>query len=147
EDIGIRLIKMRKLDGELVMIPAGELRVFGNLSIEFVRIATEIDVSYEQDIDQLTRALTDVAAEWADAHREILLDETPEVQSIVRMTESTIKLRVVARVSPGEQWAAERALLHLIKKRFDERGIEFPFPRRTVYLRNEPEAPSREPLG
>lgn len=143
EDIGIRLIKMRKLDGELVMIPAGELRVFGNLSIEFVRVATEIDVSYEQDIDLLTRSLTDVAAEWAEAHSHVILDDAPEVHSIVRMTDSTIKLRVVARVLPGEQWEAERNLLRLVKQRFDEQGIEFPFPRRTVYVRNEPDYPGK----
>lgn len=140
EDIGIRLIKMRRLDGELMMIPAGELRIFGNLSIGFARIATEIDVSYEQDINMLTEALTEVVTEWAESNEHVLLDEEPEVHSILKMTESTIRLRVVARVLPGEQWQAERSLLKLVKQRFDEKGIEFPFPRRTIYVRHEGEA-------
>ena len=145
EDIGIRLIKMRRLDGELLMIPAGELRIFGNLSIGFARIATEIDVSYEQDINMLTEALTEVVEEWTASNELVLLDEAPEVHSILKMTESTIRLRVVARVRPGEQWQAERSLLKLVKQRFDEKGIEFPFPRRTVYMRQEGGAPQPTP--
>ena len=137
EDIGLRLIKMRRFSGELVMIPAGELRIFGNKSIDFARVLCEVDVAYEADIDLVTEELSKVATEWADQHREILLDDEPEVHSILRLTDSSVKLRVVARVRPGEQWLAERALLRLVKKRFDERGVEIPFPRRTVYVRNE----------
>lgn len=53
EHIGVRLIKVRKFDGELLMIPAGELRIFGNRSIGFVRAIVEIGLAYEQDLDTI----------------------------------------------------------------------------------------------
>ncbi|MBO6575670.1 MAG: mechanosensitive ion channel family protein [Rhodothermales bacterium] len=137
EDIGLRLIKMRRFNGELVMIPAGELRIFGNRSIDFARVVCEVDTAYEADINQVTDALGEIAAEWSETNRSIMLDEEPEVHSVLRLTDSSVRLRVVVRVLPGEQWIAERSMLKLIKQRFDERGIEIPFPRRTVYMRPE----------
>jgi len=142
EDVGIRLIRVRRFDGEVMMIPAGELRVFGNKSIDFARVIVEIGVSYEQDVDHVVRELGRIADEWADETRAIQLDEKPEVQSVLSLGDSAVTVRVVARVIPGEQWQAERLLRHLVKRRFDERGIEIPFPRRTVYVRNESEWPS-----
>jgi small conductance mechanosensitive channel len=143
EDVGVRLIRVRRFDGEVLMIPAGELRVFGNRSIEFARVIVEIGVAYEQDVDQVVRELGRIADEWADETRDIQLDEKPEVQSVLSLGDSSVVVRVVARVVPGEQWQAERLLRHLVKRRFDERGIEIPFPRRTVYVRHETELPAR----
>ena len=37
EYVGLRLIKVRKFNGELLMVPAGELRTFGNQSVGFAR--------------------------------------------------------------------------------------------------------------
>lgn len=141
EHVGVRLIRMRRFDGELVMIPAGELRVFGNRSVDFARVLVEVGVSYEQDTEQVIQALRDVAAEWAEANRSILLDEAPEVQAVLALGDSAVTLRVVAKVIPGEQWEGERSLRLLVKRRFDDRSIEIPFPRRTVYVRQDPGTP------
>jgi len=139
EYIGLRLIKMRKFDGELVMIPAGELRTFGNKSVGFARAIVEVGLSYEADVEEVLTALDQVATEWAsdDVNRSIMLDERPEVQSIMALGDSAITARIVVQVLPGEQFQAERALRRLVKRRFDELGVEIPFPRRTVYVRRE----------
>lgn len=137
EYVGLRLIKMRTFDGELVMIPAGELRVFGNKSVGFARVIVDVGLSYEQDVTRALEALEAVAGEWAetDAARAVLLDEAPQVQAITDLGESAVTARIIAQVRPGEQFQAERDLRRLVKQRFDERGIEIPFPRRTVYVK------------
>jgi small conductance mechanosensitive channel len=139
EYIGLRLIKMRKFDGELVMIPAGELRTFGNKSVGFARAIVEVGLSYEADVEEVLNTLEEVATEWAsdDVNRSIMLDERPEVQAIMALGDSAVTARVVVQVVPGEQFQVERALRRLVKRRFDERGVEIPFPRRTVYVRRE----------
>jgi small-conductance mechanosensitive channel len=43
------------------------------------------------------------------------------------------------KTHPLKRWPVRRELLRRIKRRFDELGIEIPFPHRTVYNRNEPE--------
>ena len=145
EYIGLRLIKMRKFDGELIMIPAGELRTFGNKSVGYARVIVEVALSYEADVEEVLAALDAVASEWAqdDANRAIMLEEQPEVQAIMALGDSAVTARIVVQVIPGEQFQSERALRRLIKRRFRERGIEIPFPRRTVYVRHE-EAPASE---
>jgi len=137
EYVGLRLIKVRTFDGELIMIPAGELRVFGNKSVGFARVIVDVGLSYEQDVTRALAALEGVASEWAatDKAREILIEESPQVQAITELGESAVTARIIAQVRPGEQFEAERDLRRLVKQRFDEQGIEIPFPRRTVYVK------------
>ncbi|WP_228350350.1 mechanosensitive ion channel family protein [Rhodocaloribacter litoris] len=143
EHIGVRLIKVRKFDGEVLMIPAGELRIFGNRSIDFARVIVEVGVSYEQDLDTILPVIERVANEWAAERREILKEEKPTVQAIMSFGESSVNVRVVVQVIPGEQFQAERDLRLMLKRTFDELGIEIPFPRRTLYVREEKETPPR----
>lgn len=140
EYIGLRLIKVRKFDGELLMVPAGELRTFGNKSIGYARVIVPVGLPYERDVDEALAALRAVAEEWASEpeNREVMLEETPEVQAVTELGESAVTARIVVQVLPGEQWRAERDLRRLVKKRFDEGGVELPGPRRTVIVRPAP---------
>jgi small-conductance mechanosensitive channel len=149
EYVGLRLIKARKFDGELLMIPAGEIRVFGNKSLGFARVIVDVGLSYEQDVGEALRALEDVAEEWAatEAAKAVLIDETPEVQGVVALADSSVQARILVKVRPGAQFAAERELRRLVKDRFDERGLTIPFPARTVYVRTEPGQPAPGPTS
>lgn len=138
EYVGLRLIKVRKFDGELLMVPAGELRTFGNKSVGFARAIVNVGLSYEQDASEALSVLEDVAREWAetDAAREIMVEEAPQVQALMDLGDSAVTARIVVQVRPGEQFQVERDLRRLVKARFDERGVEIPFPRRTVYYKS-----------
>jgi len=46
-------------------------------------------------------------------------------------SEVTIKCRI--KTLPTKQWEVSRELRRRIKNRFDELGIEIPFPHRTLY--------------
>ena len=146
EYVGLRLIKARTFDGEMLMIPAGELRVFGNKSLGFARAIVTVGLSYEQEVERALTVLGEVAHAWAetDAARAVLLEPEPQVQGVMALGESSVDARVIVKVTPGEQFEAERTLRRLIKERFDAEGIEIPFPRRTVYVRTEPGTPSAD---
>ena len=139
EYVGLRLIKVRKFSGELLMVPAGEVRTFGNQSVGFARVVVTVGLSYEQDAAEALRALEDVAQEWAatDEAKAVMVEEAPQVQGLLELGDSAVTARVIVQVRPGEQFAVDRTLRTLVKQRFDERGIEIPFPRRTVYVRTE----------
>ena len=151
EYVGLRLIKVRTFSGELLMIPAGELRVFGNHSVGFARVVVPVSLAYEQDLDEVLDALRKVAAEWAetDFAKDVMLEDAPAVQSLTELGESGITARIIVQVRPGEQFEADRQLKELLKRRFDENGIEIPFPRRTVYVKTESDdaPPTDEVLG
>ena len=96
-------------------------------------------LSYEQDASQALAVLEEIAGEWAEteAAREIMVEDAPQVQALLDLGDSAVTARIVVQVRPGEQFAAERDLRRLIKTRFDERGVEIPFPRRTVYVKSD----------
>lgn len=137
EYVGLRLIKVRTFDGELLMIPAGEMRVFGNKSVGYARVIVNVGLSYEQDVTRALKSLDEIATEWAatEAARAVLLEDKPQVQALTELGDSAVTARIIVQVRPGEQFQAERDLRRLVKQRFDEQGIEIPFPRRTVYVK------------
>ncbi len=143
EEIGVRLIKLRKFDGELVMIPAGEVRTFGNKSVEWARAIVPIGLSYNQNIDAIIPVIEEVVNDWAAEHEDILLEESPQVQGLMDFGDSSVTARVSVRVKPGEQYAAERNLRTRLKRVFDERGIEIPFPQRTMHIIERSQPPSQ----
>lgn len=59
--------------------------------------------------------------------------------------DSSVTARVSVRVVPGEQYAAERELRTRLKRVFDERGIDIPFPQRTMHIIERTEPPPRTP--
>ena len=143
EEIGVRLIKVRKFDGELMMVPAGELRTFGNSSIGYVRVVVNVNLTYGQDLDEVLPLLQRVADEWAvEQDPAILVDEAPTVQAITAFNESSVTARIVMAVRPGEQFPADRALRVRLKKALRDAGIEIPFARHTVYLRGDAQPPA-----
>jgi len=144
EEIGVRLIKLRKFDGELVMIPAGEVRIFGNKSVQWARAVVPVGLSYGQDVDDILPIMEHVANEWVAEHQDIVLEESPQVQGLMDFGDSSVTARVVVRVKPGEQFAAERELRQRLKRAFDEKGVEIPFPQRTAHV-IESDAPPRSP--
>lgn len=139
ENISLRLIRLRKYTGELVIIPAGELRTFGNNSMGFARAIVNIGLSYEQNTDETLAALQKVADEWAsiEENKAVMLENAPHIHAIMDLADSSVNVRVAVQVIPGQQDRCARDLRLLIKRRFDEWGIDIPFPRQVIYLRHE----------
>ena len=134
EDIGIRTIKVRRFNGELLMVPAGDLRTFGNRSVGFVRAVVPVGLSYGQDVDKIMAIMKEVADEYVAAHRDILMDEEALVQGITNFGESSVDVRIVVKMIPGEQFEAEREIRRRLKQAFDREGISIPFPQRTLHI-------------
>ena len=52
---------------------------------------------------------------------------------VEKWADSAVVLRCRFRVAPLEQWNVRREFLRRLKRAFDERGIEIPYPHLTVY--------------
>ena len=145
EDIGVRIIKVRRLSGELIMIPAGELRIFSNKSIEFMRAVVVVGLSYGQETEPILKIMNDVATDWAKEHPEIMLDEEPVVHAITEFADSSVNARIVVKVLPGEQYEAERQIRLRLKRAFDDNGIVIPFPQRSLHIESLSSLPPQTP--
>jgi len=133
EEIGLRITRIRTFSGALVTIPNGEITRITNYNRGFTRAVIEVSVAYEADVDKAVAVLESVARDYRRNHPDLILEE-PTVQRIVRLENSGVVLRVVARVLPQKQWEVERDLLYCIKKAFDTEGIEIPYPKYVILL-------------
>ena len=147
EDIGVRIIKVRRLNGELIMIPAGELRIFGNKSVGFMRAVVVVGLPYGQETEPIMEVMNQVLMDWAKDNAEILLDEEPLVHAITEFADSSVNARMVAKVLPGTQYDAERELRRRLKRAFDEKGIGIPFPQRTLHIESVSSLALQKPQG
>lgn len=131
EAVGLRNTQVRDFTGMLWMIPNGDLRQFGNLNRGWMRAVVLIDVAYEADVAQAMMLAREVGEAWAAANREKVL-EPPDVNALMAMSHAAVTLRLVIKVKPGEQWAAERALRLMIKDAYRDAKIQIPYPRHVL---------------
>ncbi|AMO47252.1 small conductance mechanosensitive channel [Kosakonia oryzendophytica] len=130
---------MRTVDGRIVVIPNGKI-IAGNI-VNFSREPVRrnefiIGVAYDSDIDQVKNILTEII----QADDRILKDR----EMTVRLNElgpSSINFVVRVWSKSGDLQNVYWDVLELIKRRFDEQGISFPYPQMDVnFKRAKPAA-------
>jgi moderate conductance mechanosensitive channel len=135
EEVTLRYVRLRDLDGHVHYVPNGEITVVTNRTREFATALIEVGVAYREDPDEafaVMRQLADaMRAEplWKDRIAAEL-----EVLGVEKWADSAVLLRARLRVVPPiQQWNVKREYLKRLKKAFDERGIEIPYPHLTLY--------------
>jgi small conductance mechanosensitive channel len=139
ERISLRMTVLRDLEGVVHYIPHGEAVKVSNLTHGWSRTVLDIGVSYREDADHVMQVLTQVGTElFHDPKFRPLIIEPPEILGLDAFGDSAIVIKLIVKTRPLQQWAIKREYLRRIKKRFDELGIEIPFPHRTIYHRQDP---------
>jgi small conductance mechanosensitive channel len=123
ESIGLRVTKLRLLNGALRVVPNGELTQFGNHHRGWARAVVEVSISTRVRVADAFAALERVAEAWA---RETgLALEPPLTQGLIRLGDGDMGLRVMVKVEPARRLEAEMQLRRRIKEAF-ERGEILP---------------------
>ncbi len=136
ERVGLRVTVLRDLEGTLHFIPNGQATVVSNLTHGWSRVVLDVRVGYREDIQRVMDALAEIGSEIR-AEREFgakMIGE-PEILGVDALGDWAIIIKVVVKTRPMQQWTVKREFLRRIKTRFDELGIEIPFPHRIVYQR------------
>lgn len=130
ESIAIRTTVVRDYNGNLYVIPNGDIRTFTNMSRGYKRAIVDVRCPYEADQQRLVAILNE---EMDKAGKEIEgLMERPEVMSILSFEPDAVVVRIAAQCPVGENWRIERDIRTRIKARFDAEGIEMPHYQRPV---------------
>ncbi|HSA91287.1 MAG TPA: mechanosensitive ion channel family protein [Burkholderiales bacterium] len=146
EEVTLRYVRLRDLDGHVHFVPNGEIKVVTNRTREYATTLVEIGIAYRENPDEALAVMREVAAAMrADPDwRERVADEL-EVLGVDKWGDSAVILRARIRVVPPiQQWNVKREYLKRLKLAFDERDIEIPFPHLTVYpgMRKDGSAPA-----
>lgn len=134
EKLSIRSVGIRDLSGTYHLIPFSSVDTVSNYMREYGNHVGEYGIAYHESIDeavdQLKLAFEDLKA--SELGNTLLEDLT--VAGVTALADSSVNIRVVIKTTPGDQWAVGRAYNRLVKLRFDEAGIEIPFPHTTLYF-------------
>jgi small conductance mechanosensitive channel len=135
EALTIRTIRLRDLNGNVYIVPFSEVTSVENMTKDYSRFVFDVGVSYHADIDRVMEVLKEVGADLQNDpafKSEILLPL--EILGLERFEASAVIIRARITTRPIKQWDVAREFNRRMKKRFDELGIEFPFPQRTVRI-------------
>lgn len=135
EAINLRTTRLRDLEGRVHIIPNGTIAVATNFTREWSRALVEIGVAYKEDVDYVISVLQEVGDELCHDpdFKEIIL-EPMTVLGLDSFGDSSVNIRMFFKTAPIKQWDVAREFRKRVKKAFDEKGIEIPFPHRTIYM-------------
>ena len=133
EDISLRVTRVRTFDNELITVPNSELTenaVKNPVDADRLRLKFVFGIGYGDDIE----AATDVILAQAENHPEIMPDPAPSVR-LVELGDSSVGLqsRFWIRNPARSDFVRIRGeYVTAVKERFDEEGIDIPYPNRTI---------------
>lgn len=134
EGLTIRTIRLRDLGGNVHTIPFSSVDTLLNMTKDYSYALFEIGIAYREDVDAIIPVLEDIAAELqADETFADRILEPLEVLGLDRFDDSAVVIKARMKTEPLQQWSVGREFNRRMKSRFDELGIEIPFPHRTVY--------------
>lgn len=134
EDLNLRYVQLRDYEGNVHFIPNGAITTVTNRTRDHAFAVIDIGIAYGASIDQAFALMREVADGLrADSHWGERIEADLEIAGVNDWAESAVMLRARMRVVPGEQWGVRREFLKRLKQRFDDDGIEIPFPHMTLY--------------
>lgn len=137
-EVRLRTTVLRGLDGSVHHIPNGAVRVATNLTHESSSIVVDLAVAYEESVDRAIDVITNETSVLAsDPEWGPRLVDQPVVLGVDKLADSGVIVRVVMTTDPDQRWAVKREFLRRIKNRFDDEGIEIPYPHVTIDSRPE----------
>lgn len=131
DELGLRITRIRSFNGELHIIPNGEIKAVTNASRGSSLAIIDIGIAYESDQEKALEILTEVASVYYENNKDKAA-ESPEVQGIIRLEEAGVIIRTIIKTQPLMHWNVERELRKLIIDAFKKEKIEIPYPKRVM---------------
>ena len=148
EAVGLRVTRIRDVNGTVWYIRNGQVLRVGNQSQGWARAVLDVGIAYGEDVARAERILLDVANSLRDDEKfGPLVIEEPEMWGIESVTADSVVLRLVVKTQPLQQWAVARELRRRIKDRFDAEGIHVAHPQSAVRVAGDAPCPDATRRG
>ena len=135
ERLTIRSVSLRDLHGVYHIIPFSSVDMVSNYVKDYGYFVCDMGVAYRENVDEVKQAMVDAFEELKGDPEQAdgILDDL-EWFGLNSFGDSAVVLRARIKCVPGRQWGIGRAYNGVLKRVFDDRNIEIPFPHQTIFF-------------
>ena len=133
ERVTLTMLVLRSFDGILHFIRNGLIDTISNRTRHFAYAVFNVTVAYKENIKEVIEVLKALGEDFKkdSYYKNHVLDDI-EVLGLDEFLDSSILIKCRIKTTPQSQWEIKRKFNLLIKEKFDELGIEIPFPQVVV---------------
>jgi small-conductance mechanosensitive channel len=129
EGVGLRITRLRDVNGVVWYVRNGEILRVGNKSQGFAQVVIDMPVAHDTDLERCRLVMQEVAdAMYAEDEWAGVLLAQPESLGVEQITAEGVFLRLQVRTTNTDQWQVGRELRMRLKERFVAEGIRTPAP-------------------
>jgi small-conductance mechanosensitive channel len=133
EALSIRTVRLRDPAGSVHTVPFSDVGTVLNYTKDYSNVVLNIGIGYGENVDEVMKVIEDLGREMTQDQTLAADILTPlEVQGVQSLDDSAVVIRARIRVRAGTQWGMKREFNRRMKNRFDELGIEIPFPQHAI---------------
>ncbi|MDP4182862.1 MAG: mechanosensitive ion channel family protein [Bacillota bacterium] len=123
EQIELRVTRIRNPNGDLYIVPNGEIKKIINHTRGNKAAIVDIPVGYDADLEKVIEIVSKVC-EKVSGEFDVIV-ENPKILGITEFNKDNMNLRVIAKTLPNEQYEVERRIRKLIKDESFNAKVEF----------------------
>jgi small conductance mechanosensitive channel len=140
EEINLRMTILRDLHGNVHYVRNGQIDTVTNMTKDYSRYVFNIGVAYREDVDEVMEVIKRIDEELRnDPEFKDDILQPLEVMGLDQFADSAVIIKARTTTKPIKQWKIGREFNRRLKKKFDELGIEIPYPHRTLYMGRDKE--------
>jgi small-conductance mechanosensitive channel len=125
ETVGLRVTRLRDINGVVWHVRNGAIDRIGNESQGWSRAVIDLPVDYDQDIPRVREIMKEAArAMWAEPRWRLVILEEPEVWGVQALSGKAVVMRLVAKTVPLRQWEVARELRERLKAALDTNQVQ-----------------------
>lgn len=134
ERVSIRMTILRDWSGNVHYVRNSQIDLVTNMTKEYGYALFDVGVAYRESVDEVMKVLEGISEEMRQDEtfgKNIL--EPIDIMGLDQFAESSVVIRARLKTRPLKRWETKREFNRRLKNRFDELGIEIPFPHMTLY--------------
>ena len=135
ENVDPRMTTLRDLAGNVHYIRHGTIDVVTNMTKDYSMYVFDIRVAYRENVDEVIEVIKAVDENMReDPAFKGDITAPIEVLGLDSFGDSAVIIKARTKTKPIKQWNVAREFNRRLKKVFDEKDIEMPFPHVTLYM-------------
>ncbi|WP_414562849.1 MULTISPECIES: mechanosensitive ion channel family protein [unclassified Anabaena] len=140
-DINWRNTTIKEFSNNVIIVPNSRLSsaIFTNyhLPVKAITLTLDVGVSYDSDLEYVEKVTVEVAKDVMQEIAPQLIEIEPNIR-FHTFNDFSIDFRLYMRVNEYfDQRIAKHLFIKKLHKRYQEEGIEIPFPIRDIYVQNK----------